>query len=224
MSHGHDALAILREKMVQREVIDRGITDERVIEAMLTIPRHAFVDEALSTRAYGPDALPIGQKQTISKPHTVALMSSLLAPTPDDDVLEIGTGSGYQAAVMSRLARSVWTIERIPALIRRARQVLAKLGLDNVNIVSGDGTVGLPEQGPWTRIIVTAASPDLPEILFEQLAERGKMVVPVAEDDGTERLQVVERIHGRRVVTGSEVCSFVPLIGEDGYRPPNRHS
>jgi protein-L-isoaspartate(D-aspartate) O-methyltransferase len=210
----------LREAMIQRELLDKGIDDERVIEAMWRLPRHLFVDEALWGRAHTDEALPIGSKQTISRPHIVALMSQLLAPEPDMRVLEVGTGSGYQAAVMSLLAGSVDTVERIPALITRARRILDHLGIENVTIFDGDGTVGLPDRAPYPRIIVTAGSPDLPAALFEQLDEGGRMIVPVADAEGGERLQVVERQRGRRVVRGSVPCAFVPLIGRQGYAEP----
>ncbi len=210
----------LRHTMVQRELIDNGIEDERVLEAMALLPRHLFVDEALWGRAHKDEALPIGSKQTISRPHIVALMSQLLAPSPEHRVLEVGTGSGYQAAVMSFLAGSVDTVERIPALAQRARRILDHLGIDNVNIFDGDGTIGLPDRAPYPRIIVTAGSPELPEALFEQLEERGRMIVPVADAEGGERLQVVERIRGRRVVQASVSCAFVPLIGRQGYAEP----
>ena len=210
----------LRQTMVQRELIDKGIEDERVLDAMTRLPRHLFVDEALWGRAHKDEALPIGSKQTISRPHTVAVMSELLAPEPDMRVLEVGTGSGYQAAVLSFLCRAVDTVERIPSLIQRARRVLDHLGIRNVTIFDGDGTVGLPHRAPYPRIIVTAGSPDLPAVLFEQLEEGGRMVVPVADREGGERLQVVERVRGRQVVRASVSCAFVPLIGEDGYSEP----
>jgi len=188
----------LRHTMVQRELIDKGIEDERVLEAMSLLPRHLFVDEALWGRAHKDEALPIGSKR----------------------VLEVGTGSGYQAAVMSFLAASVDTIERIPVLAQRARRILSHLGIENVQVFDGDGTIGLPERAPYPRIIVTAGSPELPEALFEQLEEGGRMIVPVADAEGGERLQVVERIRGRRVVQGSVPCAFVPLIGRQGYAEP----
>lgn len=209
-----------RLKMVERDVIERGIDDERVIAAMREIPRHLFVDEALAGRAYGSDPLPIGSKQTISRPHTVALMSALLSPEPDQDVLEIGTGSGYQAAVLSYLAARVHTVERIPALVRRARRLLAELGFANVAVHESDGTLGLPDLAPFDRILVTAGAPGLPEGLFDQLAEGGRMVVPVADEDGTASVQVVERVHGVPRVRRTEPCAFVPLIGAEGYPEP----
>jgi protein-L-isoaspartate(D-aspartate) O-methyltransferase len=210
----------LRETMVRREVLEKGIDDERVVEAMRRLPRHLFVDEALWGRAHLDEALPIGWKQTISRPHIVALMSRLLDPAPDDAVLEIGTGSGYQAAVLSFLAGRVDSVERIAGLAERARRVLRFLGIDSVRVFDGDGTVGLPERAPYPRVIVTAGSPDLPEALFEQLAEGGRMVVPVADPEGGERLRVVERRHGRAVVRASVPCAFVPLIGRQGYAEP----
>jgi len=206
--------------MVEQEVIGRGITDERVIAALRAVPRHRFVDEALVYRAYDGEALPIGSRQTISRVHTVALMSELLAVEPEQRVLEVGTGSGYQAAVLSHLAARVESVERIPTLARRARRLLADLGLVNVRVWESDGTLGLPAEAPFPRIIVTAAAPGMPEALFEQLEDRGRMVVPVSVEGRAEQLQVVERVGGRRVVRRSVECSFVPLIGADGYPEP----
>ena len=206
----------LRERMVQRDVIGRGVVDARVIEAMRAVPRHRFVDDALAGRAYTDQPLPIGGRQTISRPSTVALMSELLAPDPSHRVLEIGTGSGYQAAVLAQLCRHVDTVERLPLLARRARAVLAALGIRNVRVWESDGTLGLPRLPPFSRIVVTAGSPDVPEPLFEQLAEGGRMVVPVAEGD-EEILQVVARLDGRKVVERSVRCAFVKLIGAHGH-------
>jgi protein-L-isoaspartate(D-aspartate) O-methyltransferase len=213
-------LAIRRSRMVLREVVGRGITDERVIAAVAAVPRHRFVDEALAYRAYDGEALPIGARQTISRVHTVALMSELLAAEPGHRVLEVGTGSGYQAAVLAHLVEGVESVERLPILARRARRVLQSLGLANVRVWESDGTLGLPAEAPFPRIIVTAAAPGLPEALFVQLEERGRMVVPVADAARGERLQVVERVAGRRIVRRSVECSFVPLIGADGYAEP----
>jgi protein-L-isoaspartate(D-aspartate) O-methyltransferase len=211
---------MLRQKMVEREVLGRGVTDPRVVEAMRRLPRHLFVDEALRGRAYTDQPLPIGSKQTISRPHTVALMTELLAPEADQRVLEIGTGSGYQAAVLASLARHVDTVERHPSLARRARRILGELGLRNVRVWERDGTLGLPGQPPYARIMVTAGSPATPRALLEQLAEGGRLVVPVATRGGGELLQVIEREGDRLRVMRSVTCAFVPLIGADGYADP----
>lgn len=210
----------LRHKMVERDVIGRGVRDHALIEAMRLVPRHLFVDEALASRAYTDQPLPIGSKQTISRPSTVAIMTELLAVDPSLRVLEIGTGSGYQAAVLSRLARHVDTIERLPVLARRARSVLAAVGARNVTVHEEDGSVGLGRGRSYPRIIVTAGSPDLLDRLFAQLEEGGRMVVPVAEAGGEERLHVVRKVDGKKVVEPSVACSFVPLIGQAGYAQP----
>ncbi len=209
----------LRERMVERDVIGRGVTDERVIAAMLAVPRHLFVDEALADRAYADQPLPIGSKQTISRPSTVAIMSALLAPEPTDRVLEIGTGSGYQAAVLGRLGARVDTVERVPSLARRARKLLRQLGITNVRVWESDGTLGLPGRAPFARILVTAGAPDLPEALVEQLGEGGRLVLPVATGGEAERLHVVEKRDGGTFHRTGDACAFVPLIGAGGHAP-----
>ena len=210
--------ALQRESMVQREVVGRGITDARVVDAMRRVPRHLFVDEALAGRAHEDAALPIGFKQTISRPHVVALMTELLGAGPDDRVLEIGTGSGYQAAVLSHLAAHVDSVERLPQLVRRARRILSLLHVLNVDLHESDGTEGLAALAPFDRIIVTAGAPSVPAALFDQLVEGGRLVLPVAEAEGGEVLQVIARIDGRPQVQRSVPCAFVPLIGAQGYR------
>lgn len=206
--------------MVER-LVAGGLRDERVVAALLEIPRHLFVEEALAPRAYADQALPIGSKQTISRPSTVAVMTELLAPRADDRVLEIGTGSGYQAAVLSRLCARVDTIERVATLARRAKALLPRLGIRNVRVFETDGTRGLRGMKPYPRIIVTAGAPVLPEMLVEQLEEGGRMVVPVGGVSGAETLQVVEKIDGRIAVKASVPCSFVPLIGAEGHSEPS---
>ena len=207
---------MLREKMIEREVIARGVRDRGVIDAMRAIPRHLFVDEALAARAYSDQPLPIGARQTISRPSTVAIMTELLQVESVHRVLEIGTGSGYQAAVLACLARHVDTVERHASLARRARRVLESLGIRNVTVHEKDGSVGLGRR-TFPRILVTAGSPDLPDRLFEQLEEGGRMIVPVGENSGEERLHVVTRVEGRKIVERSVACSFVPLIGAEGH-------
>ena len=210
---------LLRERMVVRDVIGRGVRDERVIAAMRAVPRHAFVDEALAARAYADQPLPIGGKQTISRPSTVALMTELLAAREGDRVLEIGTGSGYQAAVLSLLCARVDSVERMPQLARRAKAIFRRLGIVNVRIFTSDGTIGLPGMKPYPRIIVTAGSPSVPQALLDQLEEGGRLVVPVKDGEG-ERLHVVTKLDGRSVTTESAACTFVPLIGEQGWGEP----
>src|SRR6185503_9088627 len=167
-----------RDRMVD-EIAARGVTDPRVLAALRRVPRHRFVQEALRARAYGDHPLPIGEEQTISQPYIVALMSSLLELTGREKVLEVGTGSGYQAAVLGVLARRVCSIERLPRLAERARATLESLGIDNVWIRVGNGTLGWPDEAPFDRIVVAAGGPAVPPPLVQQLAEGGRMVLPI---------------------------------------------
>ena len=201
--------------MVQTLLIARGISDPRVLEAMRTVPRHLFVEEALRAKAYGDHALPIGEKQTITQPYVVARLAELLEITPDDRVLEIGAGSGYQAAVLSRLARHVYSVERIPSLARRAQQILSELGYINVSVSVFDGTYGWGEWAPYAAIAVTAAAPEVPSPLLEQLAIGGRLVMPLGEESD-QRL-----VRAKRTASGFErqihdPVSFVPLVGRFG--------
>lgn len=203
----------LREKMVADQLQRRGIEDPRVLQAMAEVPREMFVPDRLRESAYSDSALPIDCAQTISQPYTVAFMCQELRLSPEDRVLEIGTGSGYGAAVLSRIARTVYTIERIPELAEQARTRLWGLGYDNVFVHVGDGTFGLPEEAPFNAICVTAAAAHLPPAYQQQLAEGGRLVIPLAANDH----EVMTRItrHGdtfRREPLG--MFNFVPLIGE----------
>lgn len=207
----------LREIMVDTQLVPRGIRDSRVLDAMRKVPRHLFMPESLLDRAYDDNALPIGEGQTISQPYMVAVMTELLELYGDEKVLEIGTGSGYQAAVLAELAREVYTIERIGALADEARERLAGLGYNNVIVLTADGSKGLEEKAPFDRIIVTAASPQVPETMIRQLSEDGIIVAPVGERFS----QIV--IKGRKekgiLVEEFQVpCVFVPLIGEYGWK------
>ncbi len=202
-----------RERMVQEQVVGRGITDPRVQEAMGRVPRHCFVEEALQDRAYGDHPLPIGEGQTISQPYMVARMSELLELTGTEKVLEIGTGSGYQAAVLAGLAARVCTVERVPRLAERARQTLEGLGYRNVWVRTANGTLGWPDQAPFDRVIVTAGAPEVPPPLLEQLRDGGRLVMPVG-DAGSQVLQVVDKEDGRIRVTHDSGCVFVKLIGK----------
>src|SRR5918992_544464 len=197
MSAGGPESAFERERarMVDEQLARRGITDERVLNAMRRVPRHLFVDEALRDRAYGDHALPIGEEQTISQPYIVALMTSLLALTGEEKVLEVGTGSGYQAAVLGALARRVCSIERLPRLAERARATLEALGVDNVWVRVGNGALGWPDEAPFDRIIVAAGGPSIPPPLVSQLADGGRMVLPVGSPED-QVLTVVERVGG----------------------------
>jgi protein-L-isoaspartate(D-aspartate) O-methyltransferase len=202
-----------RGRMVEEQVIGRGIADPRVIEAMRRVPRHLFVEEALRDRAYGDHSLPIGEGQTISQPYMVGRMSELLRLTGRERVLEIGTGSGYQAAVLGQLSGRVCTVERISRLSERARQVLEALGYTNVWVRTANGTLGWPDQSPFDRIIVTAGGPEVPPPLVEQLAEGGRLVMPVG-DSAAQRLRIVDKQRGRTHVAEDSGCVFVKLIGK----------
>lgn len=202
----------LRERMVREQLRGRGITDQRVLRAMRDVPRHEFVPAAQRAQAYGDHPLPIGGGQTISQPYIVALMTQLLAVRPSDRVLEIGTGSGYQAAVLGRLATAVYSIEIDPTLAETARQRLAALGYDNVTVRTGDGFFGWPEQAPFDAIMVTAATPRVPEPLIAQLREGGRIVVPL-ERDGSQQLTVGVKRDGRLDLRTHGVVLFVPLVG-----------
>lgn len=202
--------------MVEEQIRARGIKDERVLAAMETVERHLFVDDHLQDKAYDDGALPIGEGQTISQPYMVALMTELLELKGEEKVLEIGTGSGYQAAVLSHLAHEVYTIERIHVLAEKAKERLEKLGRKNVHVVVTDGSLGLPEHSPYDGIIVTAAAPDVSPIYIEQLKMDGKLVVPA----GARYSQVLYRV--QKTASGIEKktftgCVFVPLIGKEGW-------
>ncbi len=215
---GEDRFYISRRRMVEEQIIARGIRDRRVIEAMLTIPRHLFVDEALQEQAYGDYPLPIGEGQTISQPYMVALMTEALELKGDEKVLEIGTGSGYQTAILAHLAERVFSIERISSLASRARRVLDELGIFNVVIRVGDGTMGWPEEAPFDGIVVSAASPDLPEPLIDQLAPGGRLVIPVGSPFSQELLKVTKKEDGSLIKQGLGGCRFVKLIGEYAWK------
>lgn len=195
----------------------RGITDSRVLEAMRTVPRHKFVQEAMAAQAYNDRSLPIGEKQTISQPHTVAIMTESLQLTGNEHVLEIGTGSGYQTAILASLVRKVFTIERIRPLALEARKVLDALMLLNVNIRMGDGTLGWAEEAPFDAIIVTAGAPAVPEALAEQLAPGGRLVIPVGDEKGQSLLRITRQPDGSLTKETGKDCKFVPLIGAQGW-------
>lgn len=202
-----------RERMVAEQLVKRGIADPGVLEAMRSVPRHLFVDEALRDRAYGDHPLPIGEGQTISQPFMVARMTELLRVTGREKVLEVGTGSGYQAAVLSRVAARVCAIERIPKLAARARQTLEAIGVSNVWVRAADGTMGWADEAPFDRILVAAGGPAVPPPLLEQLAEGGRLVMPVGPED-TQRLRIVDKVGGQPRVSEDSSCVFVKLIGK----------
>jgi protein-L-isoaspartate(D-aspartate) O-methyltransferase len=205
-----------RADMVQHQLELRGIQDKRVLEVMSRIPRHLFVPYRLRDRAYCDTPLHIGEGQTISQPYMVALMTEMLALTGAENVLEVGTGSGYQTAILAELARFVHSIERVTSLAESARQRLAVLGYTNVQIHIGDGSLGLESQAPFEAILVTAGAPEVPPSLCMQLAEGGKLIVPVGSQT-LQRLYLVEKKRGRLSTKESTGCVFVPLIGEAGW-------
>ena len=205
-----------RSRMVETQLLPRGIKDESVLLAMKKVPRHRFVPADLMEFAYEDRPLPIGEGQTISQPYMVALMTQSLELKGDESVLEIGSGSGYQAAILAELARQVYTIERIEELCNRCSEILKTLGYVNVNLKTGDGSEGWPEFAPYDGIMVTAGSPEIPEVLAEQVNEGGRFVIPVGGYYSQE-LAVVHKTHGnleRKNVCG---CVFVPLIGKYGW-------
>ncbi len=207
---------LARDEMVKHQLIRRGIKDPKVLDAMRKVPRHRFVSQALRNRAYDDCPLPIGHSQTISQPYIVALMTEYLEMTGGERVLEIGTGSGYQAAVLSEIADKIFTMERHTALASQARKVLDELGYDNIVMRTGDGTIGWKQFAPYDRIIVTAGSPHVPESLLKQLADGGRMVIPVGDKYGQD-LMVVDR-HGDDIeTTKAGGCVFVPLKGREGW-------
>jgi protein-L-isoaspartate(D-aspartate) O-methyltransferase len=206
-----------REEMVKRQIEARGITDQRVLEAMRSVPRHLFVSEALRDQAYGDYPLPIGEQQTISQPYIVAEMTQALELQSDDRVLEIGTGSGYQAAILSHLAYRVYTIERIRLLYSQARRCFDKLKYFNIVTRYGDGTLGWRSESPFEAIIVTAGAPIVPEKLTAQLAVGGRLVIPVGDRHSQDLVKIVKDRRGIHQ-TNLGGCRFVKLIGEQGWK------
>lgn len=205
-----------RKRMVDQQMVGRGIRDERVLEAMLAIPRHEFVPQDQARRAYIDAPLPIGNHQTISQPYIVALMTEFLNLKGHETVLEIGTGSGYQAAILGHLAKKVYSIERIPELAERSRSLLRSLQLENIEVVVGDGSCGLPEHAPYQAIIVTAAAPEVPKPLKDQLSDGGRLVAPVGGRMG-QALELWRREGKRLVCEKLTPVAFVPLIGEHAW-------
>jgi len=206
-----------RAEMIEKQLCRRGIKDEAVISAMFAVPRHAFVPLELQGQAYDDLPLPIGSGQTISQPYIVASMTAALHLKPTDRVLEVGTGCGYQAAILSRLAKEVFTVESRPELASAASARLARLSYSNVHVHCGDGTLGLPEFAPFDAILVAAAAPRVPEPLLAQLGEGGRMIIPVGDTDSQE-LQLLEKRGGTISKTRLEGCRFVPLVGRYGWQ------
>lgn len=205
-----------REEMVQRQIEARGVSDQKVLEAMRRVPRHLFVSEALRDQAYGDFPLPIGEQQTISQPFIVAEMTQALALSENDRVLEIGTGSGYQTAILAEIAHRVFTVERIHALLVKARQLFDKLHYHNIVTRLGDGTAGWAAESPFDAIMVTAGAPRIPEKLLAQLAPGGRLVVPVGDQHSQELIKIYRDEQGIRK-TNLGGCRFVKLVGEYGW-------
>ncbi len=202
--------------MVDMQLRARDIVDERVLEAMERVPRELFVPPEERPRAYDDAALPIGSGQTISQPYMVARICEVLSLTGSERVLDVGSGSGYQAAVLAELAAEVVTIERIPELAEQAQRALAEAGYENVEVRVGDGTLGVPDLAPFKAIAVAAAAPDIPETLYEQLEPGGRMAIPVGRRRSQDLLLVVRSPEGPAVIR-SVPCRFVPLLGEEGF-------
>lgn len=205
------------ERMIKNQLMARGIKDERVLEAFRKVPRHKFVRAEDIDYAYEDGPLPIGEGQTISQPYIVALMTQALDIKETDKVLEIGTGSGYQGAILSLLAKEVYSVEKVPRLADITRERLKIMGFDNINIKVGDGTKGWKEHGPYDAIMVTAASPGLPPSLWEQLALGGRMIIPVGDMFSQELLLLEKTEEGKKKVSLGG-CRFVPLLGENGWK------
>ena len=209
--------ATARNRMVESQLISRGIKDARVLDTMRKLPRHRFVEEALVSQAYNDHPLPIGEKQTISQPYMVALMTEALELQGPERVLEIGTGSGYQTAILAELAEKIYSIERIRTLSNKAQRILDDLGYFNVVLKVGDGSLGLKEEAPFDAIMVTAGSPDVPQPLVDQLAMGGRLVVPVG-DRYTQALMKIVRVKEGITKTDLGGCRFVNLLGTHGWK------
>jgi protein-L-isoaspartate(D-aspartate) O-methyltransferase len=212
-----DIYRVARERMVETQIKARGIKDERVLKAMLKVPRHLFVPSSLRDQAYGDFPLPIGEGQTISQPYIVALMTEALELKGKERVLEIGTGSGYQTAILAELATWVYTIEKYSILQEKAKAILFELGYKNISFKIGDGTLGWQEAAPFDAIIVTAAAPQIPLPLIEQLAEGGRIVIPVGDEFSQVLVKGIKK--GETLHTKSlEPVRFVKLVGEYGFK------
>jgi len=212
---GEQPFEVERELMVREQIEQRGVTNTDVLRALRSTPRHLFVPEGLRPYAYSDQALPIDFGQSISQPYIVALMAELLDARKSDKVLEVGTGSGYQAAVLARLARHVYTVEIVPELAKSAAQRLAKLGYRNITVRQGDGYRGWPEDAPFERIILTAAPPDIPQVLLDQLRGGGRLVAPIGGSPWTQELVVIEKTTGGDIRRRSVApVAFVPMVRE----------
>ncbi len=210
------ALSAQRERMVQEQLISRGITSQKILDAFRKVPRHLFVEDGLVYQAYGDYPLPIAEGQTISQPYIVALMTQALDLKPEDTVLEIGTGSGYQTAILAELASKVYSIERFGSIASKARKLLDELGYHNVMIIIGDGTKGYDKKAPYDGIIVTAGAPYVPDPLIAQLKDGGRLVIPVGGEYSQELLKITKQ-GGALKEESLGGCRFVKLIGEYGW-------
>lgn len=208
----------LRQEMVEKQIVARGIANVQVLAAMRSVPRHLFVSEALMDQAYSDFPLPIGEQQTISQPYIVAEMTQSLQLSPDDRVLEIGTGSGFQAAILAQIVYRVYTIERIHSLYIKTRKLFDRLGYHNIVTRYSDGTTGWKDEGPFDAIIVTAGSPEIPAVLVNQLKIGGRMVIPVGSQHSQDLIKLVRDEDGIHQ-TNMGGCRFVKLVGEHGWRP-----
>jgi protein-L-isoaspartate(D-aspartate) O-methyltransferase len=206
-----------RALMVEEQLRGRGIRDERVLAAMAKVPREKFVSAEDAAKAYADGPLPIGAGQTVSQPYMVAAMLEKLEAQPTARVLEVGTGTGYEAAILGELAAEVWTIERHGELAEKAENILQELGYANVHVIHGDGSRGLADQAPFDNILVAAAAPHIPQALVEQLAEGGRLVLPVGTRQ-EQHLQLVRRVQNELSITTHVLCRFVPLVGEQGWQ------
>ena len=207
---------VARARMVKEQLIKRGINDERVLRAIGSVPRHIFLDQAFWPRAYGDHPLPIGHNQTISQPYIVALMCQELMLEEGKKILEIGTGSGYQSAVLAVMGYSVYTIERYEELSTQAEDIIKRLEITDVHFKVGDGSIGWEEESPFDGIIVTAGAPALPDNLMEQVTTGGKIIIPVG-DRFSQRMQIIEK--GEKIIEKRDICgcTFVPLVGKQGW-------
>lgn len=211
-----DRMHARRVAMVELQLRQRGIRDERILQTMAKVPRHEFVSPSFEPHAYEDQPVPIGESQTISQPYIVAAMLEALALAKDDRVLEIGTGSGYQTALLAELAGEIFSIERHASLAQTASTVLERLGYSNVHLRVADGSLGWPEEGPFDAIVVSAAVPRVPTSLIEQLKDGGRLIAPVGTPDAQELL-LIRRQRGELIMTRLDGCRFVPLVGEQGF-------
>ena len=216
LDNGSNHFAQARAHMVEEQLRARGIRDQRLLDAMGKVAREEFIASEDFRDAYGDHPLPIGAGQTVSQPYIVAAMVEALEVKPTDRVLEVGTGTGYQAAILAELASQVWTIERHEVLANKAREILDRLGYANAHVVQGDGSLGLPEHAPFDKILVAAAAPRIPESLLAQLANGGRLVVPVGSRF-EQQVNVIRKEGGEITVTTHDLCRFVPLVGAEGW-------